>query len=128
MIKGTRIILRAVEDRDVEQLRYWRNHPQLINCHFSTLPVDEAAQRVWYNNYIQTRSHIVFIVENEKGESIGYTLIKDIDHKNRNCEIGIYLDPGAQGKGYGKDGFLTLTRFCFHELNMHRVFLTVYSF
>jgi RimJ/RimL family protein N-acetyltransferase len=85
-------------------------------------------QRQWYESYAKNKTYRVLIVEDESHHPIGYALIKNIDHMNRNAEIGMYLDPKAQGKRYGKDGFYTLTKFCFHELNMHRVYLVVFPF
>ncbi len=128
MILGKKTTLRALEDRDNELLRQWRNHPELMPCHFSDFPVAEADQRRWYESYAQRTDQHIFIVEDEQKNAVGYTLLKNIDHKNRNAEIGIYLDPKAQGKGFGKDAFLTLMRFCFAELNMHRLYLMVAEF
>ncbi len=128
MIRGEKITLRALEDRDLEHLRGWRNHPDLMKYHFSDLPVSEADQRRWYHNYSGNSGTIVFIIENEEQAQVGYTILKNVDHKNRQAEIGLYLDPTQQGKGYGKDAFLCLMRYGFHELNLHRVYLEVFAF
>jgi UDP-4-amino-4,6-dideoxy-N-acetyl-beta-L-altrosamine N-acetyltransferase len=128
MIRGEKVLLRALEDRDIEHLRIWRNHPDLMKYHFSDLPVSEAGQRRWYQNYSGDSGTIVFIIEDEEQAQIGYTILKNIDHKNRQAEIGLYLDPAQQGKGYGKDAFLVLMRYGFYELNLHRIYLEVFAF
>ncbi len=128
MLKGNSIYLRALEDKDLETLRYWRNHPDLMPYHCSCLLIPEIGQRRWYETHGADPKNLVFIVENNEQSPIGYTLIKDLDHKNRNAEIGLHLDPAFHGKGYGKDAFNTLIRYCFHELNLHRVHLEVFDF
>ncbi len=128
MIQGKVVTLRALEDKDIEILRGWRNHPDLMKFHCSDLPVSEAGQRGWYQNYSGESGTIIFIIETEEQSPAGYTLIKHLDHKNRQAEIGLYLDPTQQGKGYGKDAFLTLMGYCFHELNLHRIYLEVFAF
>ena len=128
MIRGQRVTLRALQDGDVEVLRQWRNHPALFPYHFSDLPLAQIEQRRWYEHYSSGGSTIVWIIENEEGTPIGYTLIKNLDHKNRQAEIGLHLDPDFQSRGYGKDAFLTLMRFGFHELNLHRLYLEVFDF
>lgn len=128
MIRGEKITLRAMENRDLEILRRWRNHPDLMLYHFSTLPVSEAAQQHWYESRCADSANVTLIIENENHAAVGYTILKNIDHKNRNAEIGLHLDPEYQGKGYGKDAFKTLIRFCFQEMNLHRVFLQVLDF
>lgn len=127
MICGELTTLRALEERDVERLRGWRNHPELMGLHFSDLPVSDIEQKNWYQAYATSRTK-VFMVESKQDEAAGYVILKDLDHKNRQAEIGIHLDPAHQGKGYGKDAFLSLVRFCFEELNMHRVYLQVFAF
>lgn len=127
MISGETTVLRAIEERDVERLRGWRNHPELMGLHFSDLPVADIEQQEWYKAYPKSNTK-VFIVETKQQEAVGYVLLKDLDHKNRQVEIGIHLDPAHHGKGYGKDAFQTLARYCFAELNMHRVYLQVFGF
>ncbi len=128
MIQGEKIHLRALEDRDAETLRGWRNDPELFRYHFSTLPLSQIGQRRWYENYSESSNTLVFMIETGDERPAGYTLLKNIDRKNRHAEIGLYLDPAFQGKGFGKDAFRTLIQFCFHELNLHRVYLHVVDF
>ena len=104
MICGELTTLRALEERDVERLRGWRNHPELMGLHFSDLPVSDIEQKNWYQAYATSRTK-VFMVESKQDEAAGYVILKDLDHKNRQAEIGIHLDPAHQGKGYGKDAF-----------------------
>jgi len=128
MICGKKITLRALENKDAETLRLWRNHPELSGFHFSTLPVSEIAQQRWYENATSSSTSAVFMIDNENQVPIGYTLLKDIDYKNRTVEIGLHLDPAHHGQGYGKDAFKTLMGYCFSELNMHRLSLQVFAF
>jgi len=128
MMIGEKTLLRALEDRDVELLRRWRNHPDLLKYQCSDIPVSERSQRRWYESYEANPAYRIFIIENKENQPVGYTILKNLDHKNRQAEIGLYLDPAQQGKGYGKDAFLTLIRFGFHELNLHRMYLQVFDF
>ncbi len=128
MLVGKQCFLRALEDHDVELLRQWRNHPELMQYHCSTFPVSQVEQRQWYESYASDRKHHVFMIENADHVPMGYALIRNLDLKNRKAEIGLHLEPSYQGQGYGKDAFLTLIRFCFQELNLHRLFLEVFDF
>jgi UDP-4-amino-4,6-dideoxy-N-acetyl-beta-L-altrosamine N-acetyltransferase len=128
MIIGEKVTLRALEDKDKEVLRGWRNHPELLKYQCSSFPISEAEQNRWYDSYAANGSYHIFIIEDEARDSIGYTITKNIDHKNRCAEIGIYLDPKTQGQGYGKDAFQALMKYCFYELNLHRLYLVVFAF
>jgi UDP-4-amino-4,6-dideoxy-N-acetyl-beta-L-altrosamine N-acetyltransferase len=128
MIPGKKIKLRALVKEDIERLRNWRNMPELFRYHFSPLPLSQMEQEHWYEGYVSGGRQTVFIVENDKDLPIGYTLIKDLDHKNQCAEIGLYLSPEFQEQGYGKDAFRTLMKFCFYQLNLHRLMLEVFAF
>jgi RimJ/RimL family protein N-acetyltransferase len=52
----------------------------------------------------------------------------NIDHRNQNAEIGIYVDTAYQGKGYAKEAINILVRFGFNELNMHKLYATILDF
>lgn len=127
MIPGDKVVLRALEDRDLEDMRRWRNDPEMARWHFSPWPISEDAQRAWYENQKNRKDGQLFIVEFE-GQSVGYAVCMDMDARSRSIEVGLHLAAEARGKGLGKDTFTTLVRFCFQELNMHRVWLRVYAF
>lgn len=127
MIPGERVVLRAIEDRDLERLRRWRNDPEMALWHCSAWPVSEEEQRCWHAGQAHRRDGKTFIVEVDD-KPIGYTVSMGLDERSRSIEIGIHLVTDVRGKGYGKDAFLTQTRFCFEELNVHRVWLRVYAF
>lgn len=128
MLRGDRTTLRALQDNDLELLRSWRNHPDLFPLHCSSMLVSQIEQRRWYDHYGSRNETVVFMIEDEEQTAIGYTILKNLDHKNGQAEIGLHIAPERQGKGYGKDAFKTLIRYCFEELNLNRVYLQVFSF
>lgn len=128
MIQGEKTTLRALCDDDVERLRNWRNHPDIFPYHFTCHHTSQIEQRKWYESYTANQYYFIYIIENEAREAIGYTILKDLDHKNRQAEIGLYLDSKNQGKGYGSDAFRSLIRYGFQELNLHRLYLQVIDF
>ena len=128
MIAGEKVTLRAIEKRDVELLRSWRNHPEMRKYLFSHMPVSEVQQAGWYERTASDSHNQILMVEDRTGLTVGYVQLSHIDHKNRSVEVGIHLSPEAQGKGYGRDAFRTLMRFAFREMNMHRVYLQVFDF
>ncbi len=127
MLIGEKVTLRALEDGDVELMRTWRNDPEMAQWFFSTFPVSEDEQRAWYQKQKNRKDGKTFMIEAE-GRAVGYAVCMHMDERSRSIEVGLHLTSEVRGRGYGKDAFLTLTRFCFMELNMHRVWLSVYAF
>jgi len=60
---------------------------------------------------------------------IGFCGLSDIEWSNGVAWLGIGIsDPEHWGKGYGREAVRLLLRFGFHELNLHRIALGVFSY
>lgn len=69
------------------------------------------------------------IVESTTDRLIGNCGIPDVNGKDRSCEVGIFIgEAEMRGKGYGTEALELLCDYAFNVLNMHRVFLRVYSY
>ena len=70
-----------------------------------------------------------FGVETRDGHFVGVCSYTQVDWKNRNCVIGWFIgDTAMRGRGLGTDMIKTLLKICFHELDMHKVYLEAYEF
>ena len=76
-------------------------------------PKTEAGELVEYG---------IFIKENDM--YIGNIQVFNISKTNRSGEFGYWLAKHATGKGYMKEAVLILEKYCFEELNFHRVQIT----
>lgn len=57
---------------------------------------------------------------------VGYVVLYDIYWNLQVANVGIAIGaPVDRGRGYGRDGMELILRYAFHELNLHRVGLTV---
>ncbi len=61
-------------------------------------------------------------------ELVGAGGIKNIDLKNKKCEIGYWIGKKFWDKGYGKDAVSLLIHIAFTSLGMNRVYATVFAF
>ena len=53
----------------------------------------------------------------------------NVSERNHNAELGIVIgEKEYWSQGYGTDAIKTLLRYCFDELNYHKVYLRVYDF
>ena len=126
MIEGKNINLRLVEEADLEQIARWRNEPEISKLFFNTFPIATSGQKKWYvENILFSEKKKLFIITTKDGKSIGTLGLDDIDFKNQNAEYGNMLigDKEYLNKGYAKDAILTILRFAFEELNVHRIYL-----
>ncbi|MDQ0481018.1 RimJ/RimL family protein N-acetyltransferase [Hathewaya limosa] len=125
MLKGNRVILRAVEKRDValfydmwsdDDIRKFDGAGQIVP---SKEYIMENFQ-VIMNSY---KKHLTII--NEKGSIIGYLTYEPIKDCKNVFEIGITINKNFWSRGYGKDSIRTILKFLFLETAAERVELRV---
>ena len=56
---------------------------------------------------------------------IGWISVKNIDWQVPKCELGYYLDEAATGQGIASQALDWLTRYCFIQLGMNKLFLRI---
>lgn len=138
MIKGEKVYLCAVDPSNWEQLRQWRNMPELRAGFREYRELTVGTQKDYWQSVEHDRSQCHFEVWikrykdtltgiNMCEQLIGYCGLTHISWTNRSAEFGIYIAPEFQGKGYGYDALKTLLNYGFYELNLNRIYAEVYG-
>jgi len=122
-ILGNKILLRAIEESDLELLHKWANDPatqDLIgNIHF---PSPSGFQKTWFDNLQKDQLNQRFAIEAPETGLIGISSIMNIDWKNNHAWHGIVLgDKDIRGKGYGIDAVMATMRYAFDEMHLERL-------
>jgi len=92
-------------------------------------PASEADEQQWLNQQSSyTRGEYQFAVEDFEGDLVGRCGITRVDWKNRLAELAIMIGTPYRGRGYGTEAMALLTDFCFREMNLHRLKVTVFAF
>lgn len=140
MLKGEKVILRAVEHADLDKLRAWRNTPEIRSRCREFKLLSQPHQETWFESLHKDKypSSLMFAVtvpaysvdENRKAPKlIGCVGICYIDWHNRGCEISFYIgDRDYHRKGHCADALKVLLTYAFHELGMRRVFAEHYVY
>jgi RimJ/RimL family protein N-acetyltransferase len=127
IIRGKKLILRAIEEQDLQHLHKWSNDPEinymLGGWHFPSSLKDQTS---WYNSLSMNSDNQRFAIETNEMELIGMANLVDINWKDRNAFHGMLLgDVNTRGKGYGVDTIMAITRFAFEELGLMRLNTTI---
>jgi [ribosomal protein S5]-alanine N-acetyltransferase len=101
MIKGEKLILRRLQRDDLNKVLDWVNDPELFITMGIFGPRTENEQNDWYERISRSTTNIVFaLCLKESNEHIGNVSLFDIDYKNRNCGLTIFIaNKGYQGMG-----------------------------
>jgi RimJ/RimL family protein N-acetyltransferase len=129
VILGEKIRLRAIEREDIPTFVRWFNDPEVRRYLEMYLPMSKTKEEQWFEAYLKDDSHQLFGIETDEGFLIGNVGLHSIDWRNRSAVLGIVIaEKEYWGRGYGSDAIITLLRFVFGEMNLHRVHLSVYDF
>lgn len=127
MLNSKKITLRAVEQKDLESLRNWRNDPNLRKYFREHKDITKVNQENWYKNILSDKNQYNFCIM--AGENlIGHCGLYYIDWITRSAEFGIYIgDLDYRNGGYGSDTLRTLIKYGFNDLNLNKIWCEVYK-
>lgn len=123
VIKGEKVVLRAIEQKDLELLHKWSNDPDinymLGGWHF---PSSMQDQEKWFHGLSLTSNHQRFSIDTPDLGLIGMVNLVDINWKDRRAFTGMLLgDKDMRGKGYGVDTIKAMNKYAFEELGLMRL-------
>ena len=132
---GERIYLTPMQNNDIPQFAQWVddfNLQQLVNPGIFT-PTDAETLRDpngWLQRSLNDPNSYDFSVRDLQSDTLmGMGALVGVHAYLHHAEIGINLaNPDYRGRGYGGDVMQTLMRFGFLHLNLHRIYLTVWSY
>jgi RimJ/RimL family protein N-acetyltransferase len=128
MLEGKLVNLRALEKRDLKQLVDWMNDPELTQWLGPRFPISLEEQEIWYGKLIQDTTKKKLIIENKEGTAVGLISLMDLDWRNRQAELGIYLGGREHlTKGYAIDALSTFLQFTFQELGLNRIYIRTFE-
>ncbi len=129
MIRGTSIILRALEPQDVDLMMIYENDMEIWPVSGTLVPYSRYTIEQYYINAMQDiysakqlRLAIEVIKEAHRGPTIGYVDLYEFDAQQRRAGVGILVaDKKERRKGYATEALKLLTRYSFDTLNLHQL-------
>ena len=130
-MEGNKVRIRAIEKTDIDEIMKWINDQEVMDNLLMRYPVSRYQEEKWIERTLDGTSdrNKVFAVETKEGVYLGGIGLHRISWENRNAEVGIVIGKKEYwNKGYGTDAMMTILDFAFNLMNLHRVYLRVYSF
>ena len=131
MLRGVKTVLRPIEETDLSLLWKWENDSELtyfLNAdRHRTMSMDEVMRR--YRQIRGDPTMELFIIETHRAERIGMLGYDNLSAERRSCRV--YIGIGEKeywSQGYGSDAMRALLMHQFTELQLERVYLSVYDF
>jgi RimJ/RimL family protein N-acetyltransferase len=119
VIRGHRVTLREIQERDYPLILEWQNDPDVwwlmdYERHFTLEDIVEDAAR-------SEREGHPFVIEAE-ARAIGRIGLNRCRERDRICSLYLFIgDHGAWGKGYGPDAVMALVGWGFATFGLHQI-------
>jgi len=140
MLIGEKVILEEIDPMNIEQLRQWRNTPEIRQWFREYRDITKDMQNKWYEERGNNTNpdHIYFQIMSKDTECItetsridkryiiGCTGLLYINWRLRSAEFSLYLGKD-RGQGKGKEALSLLCDYGFRELNLHKIWAEVYD-
>lgn len=136
MIRGTNVLLRALEPKDVDLMMIYENDTDVWPVSGTITPYARYTLEQYYANATQDiytakqlRLAVELIVETTTpGLTIGYIDLFDFDPHHRKAGVGILIgDKENRRKGYACEALLLLIKYAFNTLNMHQLYCHIHT-
>ena len=125
VIHTPRLCLRPMNVGDVPALREWMPD-QSIYTYWGKGPgrTDKNPELLFEKQGKPTKSFYLGIEEKQSGKVIGDLWVYLIEN-DRMASVAIRLAPACQGNGYGTEALSEMTRFCFENTQLQRLWTEV---
>jgi RimJ/RimL family protein N-acetyltransferase len=133
MLSGKLVRLRPVEEADIDRVYVWINDWEVKRwlAGPSRYPFSYADEQEWIKLAVRRTKPPEMswsIITLDDGRHIGSVGLHGIDGADRNASLGIMIGEREYwSHGYGTDTIVTLLRYAFDEMNLHRVWLQVHA-
>ncbi len=129
MLKLKKIFLESLKECDIPVLFKWINDRDLRLFNSYYYPVSEEQHKNWFENIKNKNDLVIFAIRlSRDNKLIGTCQLHTLNWIHRSAELQIRIgEKQYQNSGFGSDALKLLLKFAFHDLNLKRVSLHVFS-
>lgn len=123
------IYLREMTEEDTADIIRWRNLEEVRTHFIYQEPFTREIHENWLHHVVQKgKAAQMIICDRKSGKGLGSVYIRDIDHRHRKGEYGIFIgETAARGRGIGTRAASLMIGYGFRELALHKIFLRVFA-
>ena len=129
MLKGKKVILRALTGDDLPQLVKLHNDAEVKTlAAMHQFPVSPESEKAWLDSILMDKSNTKAyfgIEETATNQLAGICFLQNINWVDRYAWFGIAILSEHQGKGFGKEALDLIVQHGFEALNLQKICLYV---
>jgi len=127
-LKGKKVILRPLEERDAERCQRWINDPEVALYLSQHRPITLTEEKKWVMSG-SSKDSISLAIETLDGVHIGNMGADSIKWIDGTAITGAVIgEKEYWGKGFGTDAKMQLLNYLFNTLNLRKICSVAYAF
>lgn len=124
---GARVMLRLVEEQDINMIRNWADDPDVRPNLRWTGPIPRGEDTDFAQTLLDRDDTLAFVIEAD-GEDIGCVMLNTIEPDHGTADISIWIRTAAHGSGYAREATGLVLDHAFNTLRLQRVQALSYEF
>lgn len=132
LLSGQQVYLTTLNRDDAPIIAGWEQDTEFLRLLDASPAQPRTVEQItgWLENASKSRSDFLFGIRLLTSDDlIGWAEIDGIQWAHGSAGVGLGIgDRNYWGQGCGTEAMLLLLRFAFHELNLHGIHLTVFSY
>ena len=133
MLKGKLVALHAVEEKDLQQFRDWRNNTDFRKHFREYRELNMRQQEIWFEEkVVKDPTTLMFSIKrNDGNELLGCCGFVYINWVHRHADLSLYIgwkDAYSDDEGYAEESCKLLLDYGFNELCLNKVWTEIYEF
>lgn len=119
------IILRGLDERDLEKVMRWRMKPEITRYMYTDPDLNMKKQKKWFRKVSSDDSYRYWVIQVDNVD-IGVMYLTNIDFENRKCSWGYYIaNDSFRGRGLARALEYSLYEYVFEEMNFNKLWCEV---
>ncbi len=132
LLRGERVWLTMLERADAATMARWEYDNEYLRL-LDASPAQPRSEEMivrWIDTATKSPNDFTFGIRLlQSDELIGWIQLDGVNWQHRTSYIGIGIgNRDFWGQGYGTEALDLMLQFAFNEINLHRVFLSVFSY
>jgi len=125
LFNGENVLLRRLEESDLEHRVRWVNDPEVNRTLMFDWPLSLSETREWFRGTLFDRGRWDFtIVERATGRPVGMTGLINLDRRHGHAQFYVTIgEKPAWNRGYAGETVRLVLDFAFVELGLNKVYL-----
>ena len=120
--------IREFTRRDVDRWSEWPRHEDPLFSSYNPLQMTGPMRDWWFDDLVQRQGQLPYAIEDLERRLVGRLFLRHIQEREGTSVLGIDLDSGQLGRGYGTDALRAFLTYYFGPARFAKMYLSVAAF